>query len=115
MPYKAKSDLTKAAIKRSFLELLNEKPINQISVRDIAEGCGFNRNTIYYHYDDIPGLVEEIVIDTAERIISEYTDYHSLEACLEKMAAFARMNESISTSVMEISRPVSDSAAVARI
>ena len=88
MPYKAKSDLTKAAIKKSFLELLNEKPINQISVRDIAEGCGFNRNTIYYHYDDIPGLVEEIVIDTAERIISEYTDYHSLEACLEKMAAF---------------------------
>ena len=89
MPYKAKSDLTKAAIKRSFLELLNEKPINQISVRDIAEDCGFNRNTIYYHYDDIPCLVEEIVIDTAERIISEYTDYHSLEACLEKMAAFA--------------------------
>ena len=89
MPYKAKSDLTKAAIKKSFLELLNEKPINQISVRDIAEGCGFNRNTIYYHYDDIPCLVEEIVIDTAERIISEYTDYHSLEACLEKMAAFA--------------------------
>ena len=89
MPYKAKSDLTKAAIKKSFLELLNEKPINQISVRDISEGCGFNRNTIYYHYDDIPGLVEEIVIDTAERIISEYTDYHSLEACLEKMAAFA--------------------------
>ena len=33
----------------------------------------------------------------------------------EKIAAFARMNESISTSVMEISRPVSDSAAVARI
>ena len=89
MPYKAKSDLTKAAIKKSFLELLNEKPINQISVRDITEGCGFNRNTIYYHYDDIPCLVEEIVIDTAERIISEYTDYHSLEACLEKMAAFA--------------------------
>ena len=33
----------------------------------------------------------------------------------EKMAALARMNESMSTSVMEISRPVSDSAAVARI
>ena len=38
MPYKAKSDLTKAAIKKSFLELLNEKPINQIRVRDIDEG-----------------------------------------------------------------------------
>ena len=89
MPYKAKSDLTKAAIKKSFLALLNEKPINQISVRDIAEGCGFNRNTIYYHYDDIPCLVEEIVIETAEKIISDYSDYHSLEACIDKMAEFA--------------------------
>ncbi len=89
MPYKAKSDLTKAAIKKSFLELLNEKPINQISVRDIAEGCGFNRNTIYYHYDDIPCLVEDIVVETAERIISEYSDYHSLESCLERLASFA--------------------------
>lgn len=89
MPYKAKSDLTKAAIKKSFLALLNEKPINQINVRDIAEGCGFNRNTIYYHYDDIPCLVEEIVIETAEKIISDYSDYHSLEACIDKMAEFA--------------------------
>ena len=89
MPYKAKSDLTKAAIKKSFLALLNEKPINQISVRDIAEGCVFNRNTIYYHYDDIPCLVEEIVIETAEKIISDYSDYHSLEACIDKMAEFA--------------------------
>lgn len=89
MPYKAKSDLTKAAIKKSFLALLNEKPINQISVHDIAEGCGFNRNTIYYHYDDIPCLVEEIVIETAEKIISDYSDYHSLEACIDKMAEFA--------------------------
>ena len=89
MPYTAKSELTKAAIKKSFLELLNEKPISQISVRDIAEGCGFNRNTIYYHYDDIPCLVEDIVIETADRIISEYTDFSSLDACLEAAVKFA--------------------------
>lgn len=89
MPYKAKSDLTKAAIKKSFLKLLNEKPISQISVRDIAEGCGFNRNTIYYHYDDIPCLVEEIVIEAADHIIAQYSDFSSLEACLEKAVEYA--------------------------
>ena len=89
MPYKAKSDLTKAAIKKSFLKVLNEKPISQISVRDIAEGCGFNRNTIYYHYDDIPCLVEEIVIEAADQIIAQYTDFSSLDACLEKAVEFA--------------------------
>ncbi len=89
MPYKAKSDLTKAAIKKSFLKLLNEKPISQISVRDIAEGCGFNRNTIYYHYDDIPCLVEEIVIEAADHIIAQYSDFSSLEACLEQAVEYA--------------------------
>lgn len=89
MPYKAKSNLTKSAIKKSFLELLNKKPISQISVRDIADGCGFNRNTFYYHYEDIPALVEEIAIESADKIIAEYSDYSSLEACLETMANYA--------------------------
>lgn len=89
MPYRAKSDLTRGAIKKSFLELLSRKPIGQISVRDITDNCGFNRNTFYYHYEDIPALVEEIVVETADKIITEYADYSSLEACLETMAGYA--------------------------
>lgn len=89
MPYKAKTNLTKKAIKDSFLNLLGEKPINQITIKDIAEGCGFNRNTIYYHYDDLPSLVEEIAVDVAESIIRDYSDYSSLEDCLNTAVSFA--------------------------
>lgn len=89
MPYKTKTDLTKKAIKESFLKLLCEKPISQITIKDIADGCGFNRNTIYYHYDDLPGLVEEIALEAAERIIKDYSDYSSLEACLDTAVSFA--------------------------
>lgn len=89
MPYKTKTDLTKKAIKESFLKLLCEKPISQITIKNIADGCGFNRNTIYYHYDDLPSLVEEIAVEAAERIIKEYTDYGSLEACLDTAVSFA--------------------------
>lgn len=89
MPYKAKTNLTKAAIKQSFIKLLGEKPISQITIKDIADGCGFNRNTIYYHYDDLPALVEEIAIETAEQIISEHSDYNSLEDCIDSAVSFA--------------------------
>lgn len=39
------ANFTKQAIKSSFFKLLNEKPLNRISVRDIVEDCGINRNS----------------------------------------------------------------------
>ena len=55
------ADFTERAIKASFLKLLNEQPLNKISVRMIVEDCGINRNSFYYHYQDIPTLLETIV------------------------------------------------------
>ena len=66
------TSLTKRAIRASFLKLLNERPLNKITVKDIVEDCGINRNSFYYHYPDIPALAEEIVRDEAARIVQEY-------------------------------------------
>ena len=54
------SSFTKKAIVESFLKLLKEKPVEKITIKDIVEDCGINRNTFYYHFDDIPSLMEEI-------------------------------------------------------
>ena len=59
--------LTKRAIKESFVNLLNERPLNKISVRDITDKCGINRNSFYYHYQDIPALMEEILTEQIRR------------------------------------------------
>lgn len=48
--------LTKKAIVNSFIKLLNEKPLDKITVKNIAEDCGINRNTFYYHFSDIREL-----------------------------------------------------------
>ena len=47
-------NFTQKAIKESFIKLLNDKPLHQITVKDIVEDCGVNRNTFYYHFTDIP-------------------------------------------------------------
>ena len=31
----------------SFIKLLNAKPLDKITVKDIVEDCGINRNTFY--------------------------------------------------------------------
>lgn len=76
------ANFTRQAIIDSFLKLLNEKPVNKITVRDIVEDCGVNRNTFYYHFRDIPALVEEIFLEDGRKTIEKYSDIESLEDCV---------------------------------
>ena len=66
------ANFTKQAIETAFLQLLNEKPLNKISVRDIVEKCGINRNSFYYHFQDIPSLIAEIITSYTDQLIEEY-------------------------------------------
>ena len=48
---------TKHAIVATFWQLLEEKTYNKITVQDIVDRCHVNRNTFYYHFQDIPDLI----------------------------------------------------------
>ncbi len=83
------SSFTETAIKSSFLKLLDQKPLSSITVKDIVEDCGINRNSFYYHYHDIPSLLEEMITDEATKITSEYRTFDSIEDCLAATVDFA--------------------------
>ena len=69
-------DRTKQAICEAFSQLLEEKPISKISVREIAAQCGVARNTFYYHYRDIPTLLQQILEEVMdEDKVDEIYDY----------------------------------------
>ena len=72
-------NFTKQAIKSAFMKLLNEQPLNKISVRSIVEECGINRNSFYYHFQDIPSLIEEIVMEEIDTLIAKYPTISSLD------------------------------------
>ena len=50
---------TKKAIMESFVRLAGKKPLDKITVRDIVDDCGINRNTFYYYFQDIYAVLEE--------------------------------------------------------
>lgn len=50
---------TKKAIINTFFKMLEERPLNKITVTDIVKECGINRNSFYYHYEDIPSLIKD--------------------------------------------------------
>ncbi len=73
---------TKEIISRAFWELLEEKPYSKITVQNIVERCQVNRNTFYYHFTDIPALVEYAVKEWSEATIRESYYIDSADGCL---------------------------------
>lgn len=64
-------NLTRKAIKGSFIKLLNEHPLSKITIKDIVEDCGVSRNTFYYHYQDIFELLEDIFEEEIAKVIEK--------------------------------------------
>ncbi len=83
------TNLTKREIKTTFLNMLEEMPLNQITVKSLVTECGINRNSFYYHYQDIPALIEEIITEVADEIIGMYSTIDSMETGLKAILEFA--------------------------
>lgn len=89
---KAVANFTQKAIRASFIKLLNQKPLSQITIKDIVDDCGVNRNTFYYYFQDLPDLVETITKEEAQRVIQLYPAIDSIEQCLDALIGFALEN-----------------------
>lgn len=63
-------EFTKRAISETFTELLKTQTIEKITVKMIAETCGINRQTFYYHFSDIYELMEW----TLDNELRKFTD-----------------------------------------
>ena len=80
------SSFTKKEIIATFFRLLEEKPLSKISVKNIVEACGINRNTFYYYYKDIYDLVDDIFNIETEKVTSQNPVHgHWQEGCLQSM------------------------------
>lgn len=68
---------TKKAIKDSFLELFEEKPLKKISVTEICNKADINRGTFYSHYSDpydLKACLEEEFLDSIKAKMKEYSN-----------------------------------------
>jgi Transcriptional regulator len=69
------SQTTKRALEESLKKMLLKKPLDKITISDIAEDCGINRMTFYYHFKDIYDLVEWSCIEDAAKALDGKKTY----------------------------------------
>ena len=86
-------NFTRRAIKESFLKLLNQRPLNQITVKDIVEDCGINRNSFYYHFSDLPALVEEIMAEQVSAMVKNHPTVDSVQEGSDAIVEFVMHNK----------------------
>ena len=71
---KSESKYFNTAIKmdKAFLQLLEKKDFEYISIKEICEKAGVNRSTFYLHYDNISDLLSESIRFMNEQFLSYF-------------------------------------------
>ena len=87
------SQTTKRALEASLKNLLLQKPLDKITINDIAEDCGISRMTFYYHFKDIYDLVEWTCVEDATRALKGKKTYDTWEEGLLSIFQAVRDNK----------------------
>lgn len=79
---------TRNSILNAFIELRSNKPLEKITVKELAERAQISKQTFYLHYKDIYDLSEQLEQELIQTLVSslshqEHLLEHSKEAALE--------------------------------
>ena len=57
------ANITKLALEAALKKELLTKPLDKITINELAEDCGISRMAFYYHFKDIYDLVEWVCVE----------------------------------------------------
>ncbi|WP_455501366.1 TetR/AcrR family transcriptional regulator [Gemmiger sp.] len=78
---------TKRAIRSAFYELIKEKPLEKITVKEIAERAEINKTTFYAHYETVYDLVDQLEQEAVAEIVRQINTAQDL---LDNPRAFVK-------------------------
>lgn len=79
----------KEMIAEAARRLLVEKKVKKLTVKDIVEECQITRQAFYYHFADIPELLQWVLERGKEQFMEEYRQQTDAEDGLKKFFQLA--------------------------
>jgi len=88
---------TKKAIRNAFAELLSEKDIQKITIKDIADTAVINRKTFYNYYAGVYSVVDEIENEIIMAFIDALRDVDFKQLLHEPYEIFKKLTTIINS------------------
>lgn len=70
---------TRNMIRNVFIEMLDERPFDEITVTDLVTRCEINRKTFYYYYQDLYAVLTEIFESELETVLGGVKEHVTWE------------------------------------
>ena len=93
----------KDRIAETFLELVQKKSLDKITVRDIVDKCGVTRQSFYYYFSDIFDLIEWVMQRESESLISDISKDRTLEQRVKRFIEYIYSNRELMRRLMNTS------------
>lgn len=87
------SAFTEKAITDTFIKLLNTKPLDKITIKDLVDECGINRSTFYYYFEDIYDLLNHVFETETRRALEQLTEQENWSDTMLTAISFALDNK----------------------
>lgn len=87
------------ALLQAFYDIASVKPVDKITVKDIVERCGVNRNSFYYHFEDLPHLIQVAVEESLSRSLEEAAHEGSLAEGMMTLARSILQNRDVALNI----------------
>lgn len=78
-------------------QLVDEKTISEITMKEIAIKCGVSRQTIYYHFSNLEELFDCAFEVRLEHFITRVKQYHTAKSVVKEMITVAQYTHEIAT------------------
>ncbi|MDO4856219.1 MAG: TetR/AcrR family transcriptional regulator [Limosilactobacillus gorillae] len=94
---------TKARLYTAFIELLNEKGFNKITVKELTSRARVNRTTFYNNYTDIYDFeagVERQIFTTIRELLRADQHHKLAPTSIQAVADYIRENEAVITAMV---------------
>ena len=71
---------TQRVLKESLLEILKDRPIERVTVKEICDRADINRSTFYVHYGSPHELLDSIINELYDEIKTKKKDFTDIKA-----------------------------------
>ena len=93
------SDTMKGRMAKALKSIMAKKPLDKVTIRELADECGVNRQTFYYHFRDIYDLVRWMYEQEIKALIRRRESTDNWKDTLEILFDYLKCNKAACLSV----------------